>query len=182
MKKFSTLAAAAALALTGVAAPALAQTAVEVGAKVFGPDGSEVGTVEKVEGGDVVLNTGNLTAVLPADVFGTGDNGPTIGWNKADLEAAITAANDEAKAKAEAAVVAGAEIYSVDGVLLGKIKEVTTDGLAVVDLATGPASLPKAQITLQDEKLTFLAKAADIEAAAKAAAGAAAPTEAQGGD
>jgi len=181
MKKFSTLAAAAALAVAGLSVPALAQAGVTVGAKVFGPDGSEVGTVEKVDGDNVTVNTGSLTAELPADVFGTGEKGPTIGWNKADLEAAITAANDEAKAKADAAVVAGAEIYSVDGVLLGKIKDVTADGLAVVEFASGPASLPKKQITLQGEKLTFLAKAADIEAAAKAAA-ATAPAEAQGGD
>jgi hypothetical protein len=181
MKKISTLAAAAVLAFAGVAAPALAQTAVTVGAKVFGPDGSEVGVVEKVEGDNVVVNTGTLTAALPTDVFGTSDKGPTIGWNKADLEAAITAANDEAQAKAQAAIVAGAEVYSSDAVLLGTIKEVTADSLAVVELASGPASLPTKQMTLQGEKLTFLAKAADVEAAAKAAAGqAAAP--AQGGD
>lgn len=180
MMKFSTLAAAAALALAGVSTPVLAQSAVPVGAKVFGPDGNEVGTVEKVEGDNVVVNTGTLTAALPANVFGTGDKGPTIGWNKADLEAAITAANDEAKAKAEAAVVAGADVYSSDAVLLGKIKEVTPEGLAVLELASGPASLPKDQITLQGDKLTFLATAADVEAAAKAAAGG--DATAQGGD
>lgn len=171
MMKLSTLAAAAALALAGVSAPAFAQTAVSVGAKVFGPDGNEVGTVEKVEGDNVVVNTGTLTAALPSSVFGDGEKGPTIGWNKADLEAAITAANDEAKAQAEAAVVVGADVYSSDAVLLGKITELTADNLAVVELTSGPASLPTAQMTLQGDKLTFLATAADVAAAATAAQG-----------
>ena len=61
--KLSTLAAAAALAIAGLSAPAIAQSAaVSVGAKIFGPDGAEVGTVEQVQGENVVVNTGSVTA------------------------------------------------------------------------------------------------------------------------
>lgn len=179
--KFSSLAVAAALALAGVSTPALAQSAsLTVGAKIYGPDGAEVGTVEKVEGGAVVVNTGTLTAALPADAFGTSDKGATIGWNKADLEAAVTAANDRAKAELDAALVAGADVYSSDAVLLGKVKELAEDGSVVVELASGPAALPRAQMALQDAKLTFRATAADVQAAAAAATGAA--DTANGGD
>ena len=179
--KFSSLAVAAAIALAGVSAPALSQgTGLTVGAKVIGPDGVEVGTIEKIEGDAVVVNTGNLTAALPANAFGTSDKGPTIGWNKADLEAAITSANNEAKAQLDAALVAGAEVYSSDAVLLGKIKEVAADGSVVVELPSGPAALSRAQMALNGDKLTFRATAADVQAAAAAATGGA--EVAQGGD
>jgi preprotein translocase subunit YajC len=171
MIKFSTLAAAAALAVAGVSGPALAQDAgVAVGATIYGPDGGAVGTIEQVEGDNVVINTGNMTATVPASVLGDGDNGPTMGWNKADFEAAISAAEAEAQAALEASLQAGAEVYSVDGVLLGTIDSVNDEGLVVVELAGGPVALGKEQMTLQGDKLTFLATAADVEAAAAAAA------------
>ena len=176
--KLSTFAAAAALALAGVSAPALAQgAAVAVGAKVLGPDGAEVGTIEKIENGVAVVNTGTLTANLPVDSFGAGENGPVIGWNKAELEAAVTAANQEAEAALAGALVAGTELYSSDAQLLGKIQSVGADGLVVVELPTGPVSLPKAQMAMQADKLTFLATAADVQAAVSAQGG-----TAQGGD
>ena len=172
MIKFSTFAAAAALALAGVSAPALAQGAgVTVGATIYGPDGAAVGTIEQIEGDNVVVNTGAKTAALPREVFGEGDNGPTIGWNKADLEAAIAASEAEAQAALEAKLAAGAEVYSVDGVLLGTIESINEEGLIVVELASGPVALGKEQMTLQGDKLTFLATAADVEAAAAAAQG-----------
>ena len=177
--KFSTFAAAAALSLAALSTPALAQDAgLTVGAKIYGPDGGEVGTIEKVEGDNVTVNTGNLTAALPSSTFGTGDKGPTIGWNKADLEAAISAANAQADAELDAAIVAGADVYSADAVLLGKIKEVPADGTVIVELASGPVALPRDQMALAAEKLTFRATAADVQAAAAAALG----DTANGGD
>jgi hypothetical protein len=173
--KLSTLAAAAALAIAGVATPALAQgAAVAVGAKVFGPDGSEVGTIEQVQGDNVVVNTGNLTAALPSSVFGEGENGPTIGWNKAQLEAAVNEANQAAEAQLQTAFVPEADLYSSDAQLLGKVKSVGEDTF-VVTLASGEFTLPKEQVTMQSDKLTFLATAADLAAAVAQASG-------QGGD
>lgn len=154
---------ASALALALVSAPAFA-AGVSVGATVFGPGGDEVGTIDSVDGGNVVLNTGALTATLPADVFGESEKGPTIGWTKDQLEEAIKAADEEAKQAFAAALVEGAELYSVDGVLLGTIKSIAEEDV-VADLANGPVSLKKAQMALQGDKLTFLATAADVEAA-----------------
>ena len=179
--KFSTLTAAAALALAAVSAPALAQSAgLTVGAKIYGPNGGEVGTIEKIEGEAVVVNTGVVTAALPANSFGTSEKGPTLGWDKTELEAAVTAANEKAAAELNAALVAGAEVYSSDAVLLGKVTEVPADGNVIVELASGPVALPRAQMALQDAKLTFRATAADVQAAAAAATGA--DTSANGGD
>jgi hypothetical protein len=168
--KLTTLLAAATLALTGTITPALAQDGVAVGARIYGPDGSEVGTIEGIEGGNVLVNTGSLTAALPADTLGEGADGPTIGWTRAELEAAVSEANQEAAEKLAAALVEGAEVYSTDDVLLGTVKAVESE-LVVVELASGPASLPKAQIAMQADKVTFLATAAALEAAVAAQGG-----------
>ena len=167
--KFRRLAAAAALALAGVSATALAEPV--VGSTIFGSDGGEVGTVERVDGANVVINLGSVTAAMPASSIGENEKGPTIGWTKAELEAAVNEANAQAEAALAAALVTDAEIYSSDAVLLGKVKEITADDLVVVELASGPASLPRQQVALQDGKLTFLATAADLEAAVAAQGG-----------
>ena len=177
--KFSTLAAAAALAVAGLSTPVLAQDAgVTVGAKIYGPDGAEVGTIKSVDGDAVVVDTGNLTAALPASSFAKGEKGPTLGWNKAELEAAVTEANQAAEAKLAAALVPETEVYSSDAVLLGKVESIDGDNV-VVTLESGPVALPKAQMAMQADKLTVLATAADVQAAAAAATGG---DTAQGGD
>jgi hypothetical protein len=183
-----TLATAAALACTTALAPAaLAQATapaaapagdagVTAGATIYGPDGQSVGTVEQVEGTNVVVNTGTLTATLPANVFSAGANGPTIGWNKADLEAAIAAEEQKAVAALDTKLVAGAQLFTVDNVAVGTITEVKTDGMVVVNHTTaGPIQLPKEQMTVQGENLTFLATAADLNAAVSSQASTAAP-------
>ncbi len=168
--KFNHFAAAAALAIAGFSVSATAQIA--VGAKIYGPQGEEVGTVEQVDGGNVVVNTGTLTATLPQDVFGEGETGPTIGWNKAELEAAISAAEQEASAELDTALVAGAQLYSVDGVAVGSVESVGADGMVVVEHASaGSIQLPKDQMAMQNGQLTFLATAADLEAAVSAQTG-----------
>ncbi len=171
--KLKSFAAAAALACMTMTAPALAQGAnVTQGATVYGPDGGVVGTVEQVDGTNVVVNTGTLTATLPANVFGEGESGPTIGWNKADLEAAITAEQQKAAEAVATALVPGAQLYSVDGLVVGTVSEVQDGGMVVVEhTSAGPIQLPKDQMTVQQDKLTFLATAADLEAAVSAQTG-----------
>lgn len=179
--KFFTLATAAALALTTVSAPVMAQdAALTVGAKIYGPDGAEVGTIQSVNGEAVVVNTGNITAALPASSFGKSEKGPTIGWNKAELEAAVSAANQESAAELAAALVVGADVYSSDAVLLGKVQSIGEDGSVVVELASGPVALPGAQMALQNQKLTFRATAADVQTAAAAAQGGTADVQTAG--
>lgn len=163
---FRTFAAATALALATLSAPAFAQAAVvTTGATVYGPDGNAVGTIAKVEGGNAVVSTGAASAALPLDKFGKGDKGLTIGFTKDQFEAAVNGAKQQSTAQLSAALVAGAALYSSDGVLLGKVKSVATDGNVVVDLPTGAFSAKKEQIALNGDKLTFQATKADIDAA-----------------
>ena len=166
----TTLTAAAAFALACFSGAALAQDGVAVGTKIYGSDGAEVGTVASIDGGNVLVDTGSVTAALPATTIGEGDKGPVIGWTKAELEAAVNEANQAAAAKLAAALVEGAEVYSSDNVLLGKISTVEED-LVVVALAGGPASLPRTQLAMPADKITFLATAAALEAAVAAQGG-----------
>jgi hypothetical protein len=162
----------AAPAATAAAPAASADAGVTVGATVYGPDSTAVGTVERVEGTNVVLNTGTMTATLPSSVFGASEQGPTIGWNKADLEAAISAETQKTAAALDTKLIAGAQLFTVDNVAVGTVSEVKPDGMVVVDHSTaGPIQLPKDQMTIQGENLTFLATAADLNAAVSAQAG-----------
>lgn len=180
---FKSFTAAAALACATFAAPALAQDAgadaaagsgVTVGATVYGPQGGVVGTVKRVAGDNVVLDTGTMEATVPASSLGAGENGPTIGWTKADLEAAILAAQQDAAAALDAALTAGTSLYSLDGIVVGTVTEVNPEGMVVVEhTSAGPIQLPKDQMRLQNGNLTLLVNAADLAAAVSAQTGAA---------
>ena len=78
------------------AAPAATASAVVAGATVYGPDGNPVGTIEKVENGTALIDSGTAKAALPLDKFGTSDKGPTIGFTKAQFEAAVSSATPKA--------------------------------------------------------------------------------------
>ena len=117
------------------AAPATAATAaakgVAVGAKVFGPQGEEVGTIETISGGNVVINTGTSRATLAETSFGTGAKGPIIGLTKAQLDAAVMQAKAQASSAMDAALVPGADVSSKDGIAVGKIESVEGDKVVV---------------------------------------------------
>src|SRR5690606_5286381 len=101
-----------------------AQDNLTVGTVILGTDGAQVGTIERVDGANVLVNTGSVTAALPASSIATGEKGATIAWTKAELEAAVNQANAEAAAQLAGALVEGAEVYSSDSVLLGTVESV----------------------------------------------------------
>lgn len=164
--------AAGAQAAPDAAAPADAG-GVAVGGTVYGPDGNPVGTIEQVEGANVVLNTGTASATVPASALTPGEKGQTIGWNKAELEAAIAAEKQKSASVLDDKLIAGAEVFTVDKVAAGTIAEVKDDGMVVVNHTTaGPIQLPKAQMTVQEENVTLLTTASDLDAAVSQQAGA----------
>ncbi|MFC4256388.1 hypothetical protein GRI97_10325 [Altererythrobacter xixiisoli] len=147
------------------AAPAGA-AAIAAGATVYGPDGAEVGTIASLEGGNATINTGSVTATVPATAISAGAKGPTIGWNKAQLEEAVSGQAEASAAALETALVAGAQVFTVDGQPVGPVKEVNAAGMVVVEHSTaGAISLPKAQFAMHQDKVTFMATAADLNAA-----------------
>lgn len=163
--KFRTLALAA--ALSAIAVPAAAQVA--AGAAVYGPDGSQVGTVLGIEGGIVTLDTGTYKAPLPEDAFGKGDKGPTITVTRAQIDAMMAEQVAAANAARDAALVAGAAVVSPKGAALGTIKSVEGDAV-VLESASGAVQLKREHFALNAQgALLALFTAEQVAAAAGSA-------------
>ena len=145
--KFAMFAAALSLATAGAAVPAYAQTAsladlgVKAGATVYGPQGNEAGTVEKVDGENVVLNTGTYSATLPGSAFGKSDKGPIVSMTKAQIDAAMAQVLAQADAALDAALVPGAQLRTSDGVMIGTIEKIDEAGLVTVKREAGNFAL-----------------------------------------
>lgn len=176
MKNSLIAAAIAAASLAPVAAVAqdAAATAVAptVGAKVFGPEGNEVGTVEAVQGDVITVSTGTARAGLPTSAFAMRAKGLTIGMTKAQLEAAVNGAAAQSTEAKDAALVVDAPIKSSDGVVLGTVTKIEGDDVTLT-LSDGAAvALKKASIGLTaDSSLALGMTAADFAAATQSAAG-----------
>lgn len=110
-------------------ATAPASSTPTVGAKVYAPDGSEVGTVETVANNVVTVQTGTVRAGLPTSAFVMRDKGLTIGMTKAQLETAVNSAKQQSTAALDTALVAGAPIKSNDGVMEGTVTKVDGDNV-----------------------------------------------------
>ncbi|MDF2638340.1 MAG: hypothetical protein K0R64_1324 [Novosphingobium lindaniclasticum] len=178
MKKSLIAAAIAAAALSPMAAmaqgapAAAAAAAPTVGAKVFGPDGSEVGTVEAVQSGVVTVNTGTARAGLPTASFAMREKGLTIGMNKADLEAAVNGAKAESSAELATAFVADKPIKSSDGVVLGTVSKVEGEEVFVALNNGSVAQLKKSYFGLgADKSLTLGMTATAFNSQLQASAG-----------
>ncbi len=171
---------AAAQAQAPAAAPAAttASTAATLatGAKVYDPQGAEIGTIEAVSGGNVVVNTGTNRATLASTAFGTSAKGPTLNTTRADLDAAVLAASAQASAATKAALVAGAEVRGKSGTVVGKIKEVQGDNV-VLDREAGAIALTSQYFTTDANGLVLTMTAAELDAAAAAATTSSAPAE-----
>jgi hypothetical protein len=158
MKLMKTVAAATILLATtsGAAwAQSIAQAGVTVGATVFGPQGNEVGKVERIDGEVVTVNTGKNAAALGGNSFVKGPNGPVIGFTKAQLDDAVEAAAKQAQAKLEAALVAGAALRTSDGIDAGVIKSLNDDGSVVIEQPTRSFALQRDLFTTDDKGLVL---------------------------
>lgn len=150
-----------------VAAPVAALLA--TGAKVYAADGSEVGTVEKIDGGNVVIFTGKNRATLPASSLGKNDKGLLIAMTREQLDSAVEAANAKADAAMTAALIPDAPIKSSDGAVIGKVQKVE-DGKVTIDLPTGSAIvLGKDQMRAGADGLSLFMTAAQFNSAVSAA-------------
>jgi len=168
----SPIAAQAQSAAPASAAPATQQAAVAptVGAKVYGPDGVEAGTVEKVDAANAVVNTGTKRATLPLAAFGKNEKGLLISMSKAQLEAAVAAAETKTATTTSSALVANAPVKTSDGVAIGTVQKVEGDNVTL-SLSDGKAITVTKQYlsTGADGSLALTMKSADFKAAVAAA-------------
>ena len=161
---FTKFALAAAALTLPAAALAQADGLVE-GATVYGPQGNPVGTIDALDGGNVVVNTGTYTATLAGSAFATSEQGPVISMTKAQLNAAIAKTVEKADERLDAALVAGAPLRGMNGAALGTIASVGEDGLVTVDREEGGFALEKANFSVDDQGLVLNMSEADLEAA-----------------
>lgn len=169
LKTTTALFTAAALSLATLSGAAFAQTAnVAAGATVYDPQGGTVGTVEKVDGANVVVNTGAHTVALPLDKFATGEKGPVISVTKQALDELAAQADADASAKLGAALVAGAAVVDNTGVALGTIDKVDGDNI-ILKTEKGPVTFTRKYFALNNGALTALVTKDQVLAALNAA-------------
>lgn len=138
---FAAAIAAAPLAVT----PAIAATAAEVapGMQVVDPNGGTVGMVTAVRGDALILRTDKHEVQLPLTSFTAHEGKLMFGMTAAQLNAET----EQAMAAANAAVVAGAEVYGSDGALAGQI-EAVEEALVTIKLTSGETvRLPRSGVT-----------------------------------
>lgn len=164
---FRTMVATLCLAATTAIAPAQAQSVAEaglaVGVTVYGPEGNEVGKVEKVEGEIVTLNTGTNSAALTGASFAKGTKGPVIGYTKAQLDAAVEAAHQKKQSQLANALVEGAEVRSSDGSPVGKIKTPDANGSVVLEDGGRSFALERKLFSADDKGVILLITAQQLK-------------------
>lgn len=179
MKK--SLIAAALAAATLVPAAAMAQAAPAsapaaatptAGAKVFDPEGNEVGSIDTVQGDVVTVSTGTARAGLPKSAFVTRDKGLTIGMTKAQLEAAVQGAQAKTGEALATALVPDAPVKSSDGIVIGTVSKVEGENVTVALQSGSAVALKKNTIGLgADGALAVGVTAAQFNASVQGATG-----------
>jgi len=162
--------AAAAQGTPAAEAGAKAAVSPTVGAKVFDSNGGEVGTVEKVDAANAVVNTGAKRATLPLAAFGKNEKGLLISMDKASLEAAVAQAEAKTATATSSALVADAQVKSSDGVVVGTVQKVEGDNVTLALTDGGPVTVTKQYLTTgADGTLALTMKAAELKSAVAAA-------------
>ena len=162
-------------ATAGAAAPAAAPT---VGAKVYDPQGAEVGAIEKVDAANAVVYTGTKRATLPLAAFAKNEKGLLISMSQAQLNSAVAAAEAQTTSALGAKLVADAAIKSKDGTSVGKVQKVEGDNVTITLTDGNPVTVTKQYLTVgADGGLALTMNAAEFKSAVSAASStAAAPT------
>ena len=107
---------AAALALP-LAAPALAQSTLHVGATVTDPQGGTVGTITAIDGANLTLHTDRHDITLPVASFTATPTNVLFGMTQAQLDAAY----EHAQAAAAQAFAVGAILRDSAGIVVGPV-------------------------------------------------------------
>ena len=151
------------LALASLSAPAMA--AITVGAVVKDTKGGVVGTITRVDGGNLVLKTDRHDVTLPVSSFTATDEGALFGMTRDQLNAEV----DKALAAANAQIVVGATVKGSAGAAVGTI-EAVDDQYLTLKLTSGKSiRLPRNAVAGGPNGPVTGLTAEQIEAAAKAA-------------
>jgi hypothetical protein len=153
------------------AASATATATPTVGAKVFDPQGGEVGAIEKVEGANAVVYTGTKRATLPLTAFAKNDKGLLISMTQAQLNSAVAAAEAQTTSALATKIVADAPVKSKDGASVGTISKVEGDNVTIALTSGSPVTVTKQYLTVgTDGALALTMNSAEFKSAVAAAA------------
>lgn len=153
----------AGLALAALAMPASA--AVTVGATVKDTKGGVVGTITRIDGGNLVLKTDRHEVTLPVSSFTATDEGALFGMTREELNAEV----EKALAAANAQIVAGATVKGAAGATVGTI-EAVDDQFITLKLASGASvRLPRNAVAGSPNGPVTSLTLEQLEAAAKGA-------------
>ncbi|GAB5347964.1 hypothetical protein [Alteriqipengyuania sp. 357] len=143
MKFKTAFAAAAALTL---ATTAHAQVGPEVGATIYTSEGEEVATIESLENGIAVVNTGTHTGSIPAQALGEGPDGPVISVTKAQLDQLFEQQEAQTMAARDKALVADAAVTTPNAVAVGTVESVEGDNVVL--------AMPEGSVALMRENFS----------------------------
>jgi hypothetical protein len=167
--------AAGALSLASISGAALAQDAaataeVAAGLTIYGPDGTEVGTIESVADGVATLDTGKHKIGLPLDRFGENAEGrTTIAVGRDQLNTMVDEQLAKAAAELEAVLVAGAPVVDVNGTALGSVGAVDGEDVTV-ETEWGAFALKKENFVPGEGSVTAQVQADQVKSALGASA------------
>ncbi|HEV2818800.1 MAG TPA: hypothetical protein VGW40_16455 [Allosphingosinicella sp.] len=144
--------------LLALAAPALAQSALRVGATVTDPQGGTVGTIIAINGANLTLRTDRHEVPLPVSSFTATDSAVLFGMTQADLNAAIEAA----QARAQAAFAVGAIVKDRNGAVLGPVQALDAQSVTI-QLSNGLVRVPRSALAAAADGLVTGATLAELQ-------------------
>jgi len=149
--------AAVALALAAPGTPALAQAA---GTQVVDTSGGAVGTVVRVDGGNVVVKTDKHEVALPKSSFTPHEGKLLFGMTQAQLDAAT----EKSLAEAAAAIAPGATVKGSGGAVIGTIDAVDTE-FVTIKLGSGNlVRIPRSGVAAGNGDVVIGLTAQELEA------------------
>ena len=163
------LAAAALLAFTALPAGAKEKPLLlSPGMVFYAPDGTVAGTIREVSGTAVVVDTGTHVITLGSESFVGAKIGPTIGYTKAELDAAAAGILADQAARLNATIAVGARLRSSDGMTVGTIRRINPDGSVMIGDDERAFRIERSQLTTDAAGLILRFSNSQLEAALKA--------------
>lgn len=154
---------------------ATAATAPTVGAKVFDPQGEEVGSIEKIDPAGAVVFTGTKRATLPLAAFASNDKGLLISMSQAELNSAVAAAESHTDTSIANKLNTGAAIKSKDGVAVGTVKAIEGENVTITLRDGNPVTVTKQYLTVDSSgSLALTMNESEFKSAVSAASAASA--------
>jgi hypothetical protein len=163
----------AAALILPLAAPALAQSTLRVGATVTDPQGGTVGTITAIDGANVTLHTDRHDIPLPATSFTATPTTILFGMTQAALDTAF----EEAQAAAAQAFQVGAVLHDNTGAVVGPVTALDAE-TATVQIDANVLRVPRGALQPGHGGLVVNATRAQLAAASVPAAPQLAPAPA----